>query len=64
VKKAVSEREKRQAERKRHTGEVARLMGRYDREALCEQVWSAPVQDVPKSYGILRAPLVHRPAAL
>ena len=45
VKKPVSEREKRR-------DELARLMSRYDRAALYEQVWSQPVQDVAKSYGI------------
>jgi hypothetical protein len=45
VKKPVSEREKLE-------GELARLTGRYDRAALYEQVWSLPVQDVAKSYGI------------
>jgi hypothetical protein len=45
VKKPVSERE-----RRRH--ELARLMCRYDRVALYEQVWAQPVQDVAKAYGI------------
>lgn len=45
VKKPVSERERRR-------DEVARLMRRYDRAALYEQVWSQPVQEVAKSYGI------------
>jgi hypothetical protein len=45
VKKPVSERERRREE-------VARLMCRYDRAVLYEQVWSQPVQDVAKSYGI------------
>ena len=45
VKKPVSERERRR-------DELARLMSRCDRAALYEQVWSQPVQDVAKSYGI------------
>ncbi len=45
VKKPVSERERQREER-------ARLMRRYDRTALYEQVWSQPVQHVAKSYGI------------
>lgn len=45
VKKPVNERERRREE-------VARLMSRYDRKALYEQVWSQPVQVVAKSYGI------------
>ncbi|MDP1948249.1 MAG: hypothetical protein Q8L77_12205 [Nitrospirota bacterium] len=45
IKKPVSEREKRR-------DELARLMSRYDRAALYEQVWSQPVQEVAKSYGI------------
>ena len=45
VKQPVSERERRR-------DELARLMRRYDRAALYEQVWSQPVQDVAKSYGI------------
>jgi len=45
VKKPVSERERRR-------NELARLMGRYNRVTLYEQVWSQPVQDVANSYGI------------
>jgi len=45
VKKPVSEREKLREE-------LARLTGRYDRAVLYEQVWSLPVHDVAKSYGI------------
>jgi hypothetical protein len=45
VKKPVSERERRR-------DELARLMRRYDRAALYEQVWSEPVQDAAKSYRI------------
>jgi hypothetical protein len=52
VKKPVTEREKRQAERKRQADEVARLMSRYDRATLYEQVWSQPVQGVAGAYGI------------
>ncbi|NWF73296.1 MAG: hypothetical protein HXY51_09705 [Nitrospirae bacterium] len=44
AKKPVSEHEKRK-------DELARLMSRYDRSALYEQVWSQPVQEVAKSYG-------------
>jgi hypothetical protein len=32
--------------------ELARLMSRYNRATLYEQVWSQPVQEVAKSYGI------------
>ena len=52
MKKPVSEREKRRAERKRHADEVARLMRQYDRATLYEQVWSQPAQEVAKTYGI------------
>ena len=45
VKKPVDERERRE-------DELARLMKRYDRAALYEQVWLKPVRDVAKSYGI------------
>lgn len=45
LKKPVSEREQRR-------DELARLLSRYDRAALYEQVWSQPVQDVAKCYGI------------
>jgi len=45
VKKLVSERDWRR-------DEVARLMHRYDRKVLYNQVWSQPVQEVAKSYGI------------
>jgi hypothetical protein len=45
VKKPVSEDEKRR-------NELTRLMSRYDRTVLYEQVWSQPVQEVAKSYGI------------
>ncbi len=45
VKKPVSERERRR-------DELARLMGRYDRAALHEQVWSQPALEVAKSHGI------------
>jgi hypothetical protein len=40
----------REGERRRD--EVARLLRRYDRKALYEQVWSRPVQEIAKSYGI------------
>jgi hypothetical protein len=45
LKKPVSERERRR-------DELRRLMYRYDRTVLYKQVWSQPVQDVAKSYGI------------
>jgi ankyrin repeat protein len=45
VKKPVSEHERRR-------NEAARLISRYDRAVLYEQVWSQPVQVVAKSYGI------------
>jgi hypothetical protein len=45
VKKPVSERERRGEE-------LARLMRRYDRAALYEQVWSQPVRDVATAYEI------------
>jgi hypothetical protein len=44
-KKPVSEAERRKSE-------VARLLGRYDRTALYDQVWSRPASEVSKSYGI------------
>jgi hypothetical protein len=52
MKKPISEREKRRVERERRADEVARLMQHYDRVALYEQVWSRPVRDVAKTYGI------------
>jgi len=52
VKKPVTEREKQGRERERLAEEKARLMCQYDREALYERVWSQPVQDVAKGYGI------------
>ncbi len=52
VKKPITEREKRQAERERRADEVARLKINYDRAALYDQVWAQPVQNVAKSYGI------------
>lgn len=45
LKKPVSERERRR-------DELTRLMSRYDRAALYEQVWSQPVQGSAKAYGI------------
>ena len=45
MKKPVSEAEKRK-------GELTRLMSRYRRDELYEQVWAQPVQAVAKSYGI------------
>jgi hypothetical protein len=52
VKKPVGEREKRKEEIRRHRREVSRLMSRYNRAALYEQVWSQPAQEVAKAYGI------------
>ena len=52
VKKPMSEREKHQAERKRRADEVERLISRYDRATVYERVWSQPVQEVAKTYGI------------
>jgi ankyrin repeat protein len=52
VKKPVTEREKQQRERERRAEQAARLMREYDRGALYDQVWSRPVQDVAKGYGI------------
>ncbi len=52
VKKPVTEREKQQRERERCAEEAARLMCQYDREALYDQVWSHPVQDVAKGYRV------------
>lgn len=52
LKKPVTEREKQRFERERRAEEAARLMCRYDRETLYEQVWSHPVQEVAKVYGI------------
>ncbi|MGD9851071.1 MAG: hypothetical protein AB7T38_07380 [Nitrospirales bacterium] len=45
IKKPISEQEQQREE-------VARLMLRYNRGSLYEQVWSQPVQDAAKSYGI------------
>ena len=52
LKKPISERERRREEVARREHEVARLSRRYDRKSLYDQVWSAPVQEVAKSYGI------------
>jgi hypothetical protein len=45
VKKPVSEREKRKEE-------FTRLVHSYDRALLYEQVWSKPVQEVARLYGV------------
>jgi hypothetical protein len=50
--KLLSEREKRKLEIEKQQREISRLMSRYDRATLYEQVWSQPVQSVAKSYGI------------
>ena len=52
VKKPVTEREKQRFERDRRIEEAARLMCRYDRETLYDQVWLQPAQEVAKVYGI------------
>jgi hypothetical protein len=52
IKKPVTERERRREEVARRQYEIARLSGRYDRRALYDQVWSRPVQEVAKAYGI------------
>ncbi len=52
AKKPVTEREKQRVERERQAEEAERLMRRYDRRALYDQVWSHPVQEVAKGYGI------------
>lgn len=52
VKKPVTEREKRRIVREKRADEIARLMSRYDRGALYEQVWSQPVLVVAKEYRI------------
>ena len=45
IKKVMSEQEKR-------GNEILRLLSRYDRGQLYEQIWSRPVQEVAKTYGI------------
>jgi hypothetical protein len=52
IQKPLSEREKRKLELEKQQHEIARLMSRYDRVALYEQVWSEPVRNIAKSYGI------------
>jgi hypothetical protein len=52
IQKPLSKREKRTQERRKHEHEIARLMSRYDRTKLYQQVWSEPVQTVAKFYGI------------
>lgn len=39
-------------EKERRAEELARLVVRYNRSTLYEQIWSQPVQEVAKSYGI------------
>jgi hypothetical protein len=51
-KKPIAERERRDHELAKRRAEVARLLCRYDRAALYEQVWAQPTQKVAKSYGI------------
>ena len=50
-KKPVTESERRKAEREKQANAMRRLVDRYDRQLLYEQVWSAPVQVVAKAYG-------------
>lgn len=50
--KPISERERRQAERERRADEIARLMRRYNRASLYEQVWTKPALEVAKCYGV------------
>src|SRR5262249_30380885 len=50
--KPVAEREKQRLERERRAEKRARLMQRYTRGALYDQVWSRPVREVAKLYGI------------
>lgn len=52
IKKPVTEREWRREEVARRQYEVARLSHRYDRKGLYDRVWSQPVQEEAKSYGI------------
>jgi hypothetical protein len=52
LRKPVTERERRNEERERRNWEVARLLVRYDRAALYEQVWSRPVTHVALTYGV------------
>jgi hypothetical protein len=52
VKKPVTEREKRRIVCEKRADEIARLMNRYDRGALYEQVWSQPVLVVVREYRI------------
>jgi len=52
IKKPVTERERRREEVARRQCEVARLSHRYDRKGLYDRVWSQPVQEEAKSYGI------------
>ena len=52
AKKPVTEREKQRLEREKRAEETARLMRRYDRRALYDQVWLHPVHEVAKEYRI------------
>jgi hypothetical protein len=40
------------SEKDRRKDELARLLRRYDRTALYEQVWSRPAHEIAKSYGV------------
>jgi hypothetical protein len=52
IQKPLSKREKGTQEQRKQEHEISRLMTRYDRAALYDQVWSQPVPLVAKSYGI------------
>jgi hypothetical protein len=52
MRKPLTEREKRKQELEKQQREISSLMRRYDRQALYEQVWAEPVQNVAKSYGV------------
>ena len=40
------------SEKDRRKDELARLLRRYDRTALYEQVWSRPAHEIAKLYGV------------
>jgi hypothetical protein len=52
MQKPLNAREKRRQEIEKQRHEAARLMSRYDRAKLYEQVWSCPVREVATLYGI------------
>jgi ankyrin repeat protein len=51
-KKPITEKEKRKAEREKRMDNIRRLLQKYDRKVLYEQVWSEPALAVAKGYGI------------